>query len=237
MPSGNSLCLFGDSHLACIRQALDTMKNPPDIALWGVAGNRFKQIALRDGTLSAADEETAQKIAEVAGPERPRLDPSDFDVVFFLSARVRAHRIFYELLSRPGRANGHLSAAMMRAFVAEQLRQHSGYQWAKAFAEAGAAEIVFMPAPLETDGIAQVDVRFAPAFEAGQPEREAVWSLIADVMDADGIVLAPQPEATLTKGCLTRAEFAADGAAEAQDPAHKNAAFGALVLKAAQDFI
>ena len=237
MPSDARLCLFGDSHIACVKQALDGMDPPPEIALWGVAGNRFRQLVMQDGALQAGDAETAARVADVAGADRPALRPGDFDVVFFLSARVRVHRVFMELLSRPCRDTGHLSAAMSRAYVAEQLRQHAGYGWAAEFARAGEAEIVFMPAPLETDGIAEVPDRFAPGLTAGRAEREAVWTLIADVMDEDGIVLAPQPEATIARGFLTAGAYAAEGAAEARDPAHKNAAFGALVVQAALDFL
>ncbi len=228
------ICIYGDSHLGCLKQALDQGLVDPrgyDIEFWGADGPYFRQLRLQDGVIRP-DPEAEERVLLVNGRGRKFLRPGDFDVMFFMGARLRAGEFLEFLRRRMSRSNGFLSRAVVMRVARGWANRTRSYRYAGEIARSGAARVVYFPTPLPTfsgrDGATQPGPQ-----EAGRCGDVVAlgWSSLSEVAGSDGIDFIRQPDATVTGGLRTRAEFGCAGFAEAGDLVHKNARFGAIVLE------
>jgi hypothetical protein len=113
------------------------------------------------------------------------------------------------------------------------LRGQTGYQLAAGLAANG-PKVLLAPVAFPTEGVALKLPLATAEVAASDPDlRAELWDILTATAAADGITLLPQPEASVTAGCFTRAEFAVAGHVAKKDYEHKNPAYGALVLESA----
>lgn len=90
----------------------------------------------------------------------------------------------------------------------------------------------FSPASFLTEGIVD-QAGFGEnraALDAAEDEAETLWTLIDRRIAKDGVTLIRPPAETVTRACLTRAEYGVDGAGDNNDPVHKSPAYAAFAL-------
>ena len=230
------LCIFGDSHYACLKQAevqglVDV--SGVDLEYWGHVGGRFRYLEFRDGAVHPLDDFTARRFAKFNAKGREFLPAADFDVIHVTGARVYVWRLFHQVLR--GLTQGpFLSQGLARRILVDGLRGQSGYILAAGLASTGTARVLLSPIAYYT---ADPD-RFADLMT---PEMAALipgcvpefWEIMRATAAEDGITLLPQPEATVTAGLFTDPAYAVANHVEKQDFEHHNAAYGAEILKRA----
>lgn len=228
------LCIFGDSHMACVRLALNMKPQgmaPHDVEFWGTIGRRFRYVSLKDGALVPDDDFTAKRFSVVNRLGRTSLRPDDFDVIAFTGCRTRVDGLFMEFLHRNRHPDLFVSSGVRRAIIAGHLRGLYPYQFAMDFARQGKARILFQPVSFQLAGHPHpVLDQFPDAVHGTGPERAAIWALVRDVMAEDGITLLAQPDNTVTEGCFTKDIYATRFAAKG-DSTHKNRDYGRFVLR------
>ena len=228
-----SVCFFGDSHLACLKLALDEgVKDAKkyDIEFWGAAGPAFRKLRWRDGAIHP-DAEAMEAVQLINQTGRATLDPGDFDVIVFHACRLRAFNYLSEFLETNMGEDAFVSAAVRRASLESWLESIRAFRMARAFAKAGKARIYFTTVPFPTDGIGPDLLADKPnAARAKTKDRKPLWLELRAVFEDLGITLIRQPEETIVRGCMTHPNCALPSADELADSAHKNAHYGALVL-------
>ncbi len=228
-------CVFGDSHIACVKHALDEdLLDLKDVTLefWGAPGPQFRDLHFEGGRLMARSEVARDSLAKINPARVEGLGPEDFDGFLFIGCRLRASEFLLPLLgSLPG-SSGYLSSAVRRLMLSRWLEGCRWYRAAREFAKL--RPVFFSPAGFLNDGIVSEDeVARTINTEATEAERKAIWDRVALAMQQDNIHLIRQPEETVTRGGLTRAEFATTLGDQGDDSVHKNGAYGALILNQA----
>jgi len=234
-PSEPSLCIYGDSHLASLKLALDqglVETGDLKIEFWGADGPLFREIDLIDGRARPRTEAAMERVKLVNGNGRTELAPDDFSAFLFAGGRLRNHEFTAPMLCRMNDETGFLSQAVRQKALHRWLNGRRSYRIARTFAASGRCTVFFAPAPFlnetaasEAEIAGHVDPRTTPE------QRAAIWDEIEAAMAADGVRLIRQPEETVTKGALTKAEYATERARERRDAVHMNGAYGALVLR------
>ena len=230
------LCIFGDSHYACLKQAevqglVDV--TGVDLEYWGHVGGRFRDLEYRDGAVRPLDDFTARRFAKFNAKGRMDLPAADFDVIHVTGARVYVWRLFHQVLR--GLTQGpFLSSGLARRILTDGLRAQSGYRLAAGLASTGTARVLLSPIAYYTadpDRFADV---ITPAMADLIPTHVPdFWELLQRVAAEDGITLLRQLEDTVTAGLYTDAAYAVAKHVEKRDYEHKNAKYGALILSRA----
>jgi hypothetical protein len=238
MPSPNKrMCVFGDSHFACIKSAYDqglVEAEGVDIEFWGNIGKVFRRLTWRNDQVEPMDEFAKNRFAKTNEFGRTALNAGDFDMILFQGCRVDLYRLFPELLHRRRTPEAHLSPAVERRWVHDFLLRLPPYHFARNLAAQQSAQIVLSPISFNTEGIEpEIPSNFASAEDATSTDRADLWAVVADIMKSDGIALLSQPDNTVVAGCCTHPDFAVRNYLERGDKTHKNPAFGALVINAA----
>lgn len=229
-----TLAVFGDSHYACVRQA--HVQGLVDLAgleleYWGHVGSRFNHLSFHDGAIVPKDDFTAQRFAKFNEKGRRLLPAADFDMVLFMGARVDVTRLVLALM-RPG----FVTLGLKRRMVRDRLNALMSYQFAQGFAATRTAQVVVSPVPFPTQGYTGMEG--TEAVRKVEPEaRQAIMTLIVEAAAEDGITFLPQPENTVVDGIFTSPEYAVDRFYERNDYAHRNAAYGALILSQTSDLL
>ncbi|KAJ53986.1 hypothetical protein ACMU_04585 [Actibacterium mucosum KCTC 23349] len=231
-----TLCIYGDSHLASLKHALDAGVDGAGsytIEFYGAPGPEFRGLRLTDDGAVVPDDEALTALEMVNGTGRTRLEGSDFDAFLFHGARMRSTAFIAEFLHRARDADGFVSAAVRRAALERWLSSIRSVRVARAFAAAG-ARVFFSPAPFEVPGAGGQKYleTFPEAAKAEAKDRTALNDEIADVLAKDGITFVAQPDETVQGGCLTDAAYQVENAAESGDFRHMNGEYGAKVLRA-----
>ncbi|MES2333549.1 MAG: hypothetical protein V4551_02590 [Pseudomonadota bacterium] len=227
------LCIFGDSHYACLKQAevqglVDV--SCIDLEYWGHVGGRFRYLEVRDGVVHPVDDFTARRFAKFNAKGRMVLPAADFDVIHVTGARVYVWRLFHQVLQ--GLTQGpFLSSGLLRRILSDGLRGQAGYQLALGLATTGTARVLLSPIAYYTadpDRFADV---MTPAMAALIPDHvPEFWDILQGVAAKDGITLLPQPVETVSAGLFTDPAYAVASHVEKRDYEHHNAAYGALIL-------
>jgi len=232
------LCIIGDSHLASVRQALDTglIRLPGwEVEFWGAAGAAFREIRMVDGAICAQGL-AVPMVRQVNGRDRTGIRPGDFDCYLFYGARLSVHHFLGPFLQRSLGEGVQDSGAALRAAAAAWLIETRAYRFARDFAKAG-AEVYFAPESLPTEGAKEYRIRRRVLHEnpaaarAGPADRDRLWHALEEAAAAQGVTLLRQPEDTVTGGIFTAARWGLPDAARTQDAAHKTPAFAARMLQ------
>lgn len=235
------ICIFGDSHFACLKHAFDQgMVEAPgvDVEFWGNIGKRFRYLGWRNEQVEPLDAFTAERFAKTNVHGRTALNAGDFDMILFMGCRIDLYRIFPELLHRRRSAESWLSSGVEQRWIQDFLHRVEPYQFARRLAVQEKASIAVTPIPFDTQGFEEsIPPDCQAARTATAEDRGAIWSIVARVMQMDGITLLPQPERTVVDGCCTDAAYAVKDYETRQDRTHKNPQFGALMLAQAVDWL
>ena len=229
-------CIFGDSHFACLKQAeLQGMVDVSGFELehWGHVGGRFLHLEFRDGAIHPKDSFTASRFAKFNERQRTYLPAADFDCILVMGARSYMLGPF-QMILRSRYHGPFLSAGLKRRIVGDALRRQMGYRLAMGLAETKTVRVMMAPTSFPTEGLP----RNAPALTlemaaAGAEARQEIWAIAVEVAAEDAIALIPQPDETVTQGMMTNAAFAVEDHVKKNDYAHRNAAYGALILSRA----
>lgn len=238
MPSpGKRLCVFGDSHFACVKSACDqgmVSAEGIDIEFWGNTGKQFRRLIWRNDQVEPMDEFAAKRFAGTNALGRTALNAGDFDMILFQGCRVDLYRLFPELLHRRRTPGARLSSGVERRWIHDFLLRLQPYHFARNLAAQQFARVVLAPISFNTEGLErEIPDRFAGAADATPQDRAGLWATVADILQSDGITLLPQPDNTVVGGCCTHPDFAVRNYLERGDKTHKNPAYGALIVEAA----
>ncbi|WP_208348277.1 hypothetical protein [Pseudaestuariivita rosea] len=233
-PSKPRLCVFGDSHYAAVKRAVDEQlvdTSGVDLEFWGHAGNRFRFLEWKDDCIRPIDDFTAKRFAKFNEKQRRFLDPRDFDAIVFVGSRLRTTRVFALLLDARLSDDKFLSQQLEHEIVRHHLEGELTYHFARNIAALN-VRVLFSPVSFDIKSTPNdaADV-YAKALAAKETDRRGVWKIVAHEMGQDGIELIPQRAVTVTDGCFTKAKYATDRYVERNDYTHKNAAYGALVFQ------
>ena len=233
-----SLCIFGDSHIASVKHALDRglLPNVTDhLEFWGAYGPAFRALEFRGNTILPGDAAAREMVGRINGAGREALGGGDFAGYLFYGARLRMADFMPPLLETLC-AGGHLSAAVQRKVARRFLRGTKAYRIACAFARATPGlTIAFAPAPLLTRGVGSPGRVYPGADGATAEQRDAIRGWLDREAAQDGIRLLHQPEETIAAGYWTDPAWASDEAGQEDDPVHKNAAFAARMVELFRD--
>jgi hypothetical protein len=229
-----SLCIFGDSSIACLRFALTGHENrlaPYSTEFWGTVGNRFRYLSMQDGAITPTDDFTAKRFAVVNRHGRTRLHPDDFDAILFMGCRTRVDALFMEYLHALHHPDLFLSSGVWIEIIRAHLRKQYAYLFAADFAARGRARVLYAPMSFQLAGHPHPHLAAFPDCVQGTVrDRNFFWSLIKETMAADGITLIAQPDRTVVEGCFTDPDYGTKAAARG-DAVHKNGTYGATVLR------
>lgn len=231
------LAVFGDSHYACVKNAVDQgrvdLPAQLDLEFWGHVGRRFRRLGFVDGAITPDDPYTAARFAKFSTRKRDKLPIGAFDTVFFMGCRIRSFPAFAKLI-RGERAGACFSKALRRRLIKGSLNSDMHYKIAKAAAAVGGTRIIVLPVSFPTwaeDLVGDRNDRFPFADTTSAEELDMMWDIMECVMKEDGITLIRQPSETVVEGLYTSPTFGVDGFAEKNDYAHRNATFGAIAFE------
>lgn len=233
-------CIFGDSHYACLRQAeaqglVDV--SGVDLEYWGHVGSRFLHLEVRDGTIFPLDEMTERRFAKFNARGRTCLPAAEFDVILVMGARVHVWRLFHRLLQMLA-AGPFVSRGLQRRVLADGLRRQMGYGLAAGLAADRTARVLLAPVAYYTADPDRTEATVDQALSAITADHvPAFWAMLAEIASEDGITLVPQPEETVVSGMFTDPAYAVADHVARQDYAHKNAAYGAVVLARVMELV
>ncbi len=238
MPSPSKrVCVFGDSHFACTKMALDeglVDTGGIDLEFWGNIGTQFRHLTWRNAQVEALDEFTASRFAMTNAEGRTELCSKDFDAIFFMGCRIDVYRLFPEALHRSQTPELHTSSGVLKRWIGDFMRRQPPYHFARNFAAQRQARILVAPVSFDTDGFEDtVPEEFRSARAAQKKDRQALWDIVSAIMAEDHIDLLRQPEETVVAGCCTDPKFAVDNHMQRNDKTHKNSTYGALILNEA----
>jgi hypothetical protein len=234
------LAVFGDSHYACVKQAHNlglVDLSGIDVEYWGHVGGRFHFLESRDGAIYPKDDFTAARFAKFNEKGRQFLPAADFDMVFFMGARITVMPFVAEFI-RAKRLGIFMSSGLKRRMARDQMTSKTAYGFAKDMAATKTAHIVVAPVSFTTFADLATNALITAETRAGSAEdRAEAWQLLCDVAAEDGITLIPQPDETVVDCVFTRSEYAVESPETRKDYTHRNAAYGAIVFKTALDLI
>jgi hypothetical protein len=232
------LCIFGDSHYACLKQAeVQGLVDVSGVELeyWGHVGGRFRYLEFRDGAIHPLDDFTARRFAKFNANGREVLPARDFDVIHVTGARVYVWGMFNQIL-RGLAAGPFLSSGLVRRILVDGLQGQAGYRLARGLAATGTARVLLSPIAFYTADPARFAEVVSPEMVALIPEKvPEFWAVLEEVAAGDGIELLRQPEETVTGGLFTDEAYAVVNHVTKRDFEHHNAAYGALILSRAVD--
>lgn len=221
--------LFGDSHLAAVRSGLSLVDIPQglDLEFWGTAGNRFRHISWVDGKIVPDDEKAANAFSRFNQHGKRELDPSLYDAVVFIGARIRPGAVVPDLLNHIAHPDRYLTRDYIQLVLAEHFLNHTTYQMARLMAATGKTRVLMNMISFYTYGKAPTPRRYTIARRASRNDLALLDELNTEILRQDNITHVGQPLDTIAHGCYTDAKF---GLAS-DDYVHKNAEYGAVILR------
>lgn len=227
------MCIFGDSHYACLKQAeVQGLADVSGVELeyWGHVGTRFRYLAFREGAVHPVDEFTARRFAKFNAMGRMHLPAEAFDMILVMGARVYIWRLFQQVLQALVEGP-FLSAGLIRRVIADGLRGQQGYRLAAGLAGTGTARVLLAPVAFYTAGSLRHGGLLTPEMAALAGDVVPVlWQVAQAVGREDGVEILAQDPQTVVEGLFTNPAFAVADHVAREDYEHHNAAFGAHVL-------
>lgn len=233
MADSPRLCIFGDSHYACLKQAeVQGLADVSGLELeyWGHVGGRFRYLEFRDGAVHPVDDFTARRFARFNAKGRTFLPAADFDAILVMGARVYVWKLFYQVL-RSLTEGPFTSRGLQQRILTDGLRGQAGYRLAAGLASTGTARVLLAPVAYYTATPARFATAITPKIVALIPKLvPEFWQIMEDAAEEDGITLLRQPEATVSQGMFTDPAYAVEDHLTKRDFEHHNAAYGAAIL-------
>ncbi|MGB3315602.1 MAG: hypothetical protein WBB85_14430 [Albidovulum sp.] len=240
MPQKPRLAVFGDSHYACVKRAVDqglVDASTVELEFWGHAGRRFHHLSFVDGVITPTDDYTAERFAKFSTRNRRSLTVSEFDWVFFMGCRIPAFGLHAAIMQE--RRNGtHLTDGLTRRIIEDKLKSAPAFGFAIAAARLGTARIVVAPTPFPT-GIEPFHLaeRFPDIRDTTAAERAELQAITADVLGDAGLSLIWPPDDMFSDGLYNDPDYRVETHAETGDIAHKNAQYGARIFSLALEVV
>ena len=186
-------CVFGDSHIACVKHALDEdlldLKGV-DLEFWGAPGPQFRDLHLEEGRLVGTSAAARDSLAKINPARSAGLDPQAFDGILFIGCRLRASEFLVPVLASVPGSPGYLSQALRDLMLTRWLEGCRWYRAARVFAQT--CPVFFSPAGFLNDGILSEDeIASTINTEATQRARDEIWDQIALAMAQDNIQRDP----------------------------------------------
>jgi hypothetical protein len=233
------VCIFGDSHYACLKQAeVQGLVDARGVELeyWGHVGSRFRHLEFRDGAIHPLDDFTALRFAKFNARGRTFLPAAEFEAILVMGARVYLWRMFLQILTDIA-FGPFVSEGLQRRILTDGLRRQQGYRLAKGLAGTGTARVVLAPVAYYTFDPARPEHALSPEVQTLIPRKlPEFWAILEAAAAEDGIRLLRQPEETVSQGMFTEAAYAVPDYLSKQDFEHHNAAYGAIVLARMLEF-
>ena len=227
-----SLCVFGDSHIASVKLALDRGLLPyvtDHLEFWGAEGPSFRLLDFRNNAV-IAPKRVQPIVARINGMGREVLEGDAFSAILFYGARLRMSKFLPRQVAILCNG-GHLSRAVRSRAARNFLEAAKPYRMARNFAKANpGTRITFAPAPLLTQGIGHPGWIWPGSEKAGPQERAEVRGWLDEEAAKDGVTLLHQPDETVVDGCFTDPVWAVEEGLRDQDGVHKSAEFAAMMI-------
>ncbi len=231
-PDPARLCIFGDSHLASVRQCLNDGLEKfegAEVEFWGAFGPLMRELHMRGDRIVPSDE-AREMVLRINGHDRPELAAEDFDYFLFYGSRVRIHEFAAPYLHHR-RQGGFISAGALTASARDWMHSTRFYRFARDFAAKRPGRVFFAPSSLPAAGVrAQRYPEWPGCLEATAEDRARMWEALCAAAAEDGVTLIPQPEDTVVSGCLTDSQYALPNAHTLKDDTHKSPAFAARYI-------
>jgi hypothetical protein len=227
------LAVFGDSHYACVKRAVDqglVDVSAIDLEFWGHVGNRFRYLTFQNGAITPTDEFTEKRFAKFSTRNRPSLPISEFDWIFFMGCRIPAFGLFASLMQEK-RTGSRMTSGLTRRVIEDKLRSAAPYGFAVQAADLGTARIAVAPTPFPT-GIAPFHYaeQYPDVQDTTPEERAEIWAIIEAIMTEDGLTMITPPDEMFVSGLYCHPDFVVESHPETSDLAHKNAQYGARIF-------
>ena len=240
MPVKPRLAVFGDSHYACVKRAVDqglVDTRMVDLEFWGHVGKRFHHLSFVDGAITPTDDYTAERFAKFSTRNRTSLPIAEFDWVFFMGCRIPSFGLLAALMQE--RRNGtRMTAGLMRRIAEDRLRRAPAFGFAVEAARLGTARIVVAPTPFPT-GLEPFHLaeRFPDIRDTSAAERAELKAIIAGVFSDAGLTLIWPPDEMFSDGLYCHPDFRVETHDDTGDVAHKSAKYGARIFSLALDVV
>lgn len=215
------VCVLGNSHVACLKQAwteLEAAHPGVDVRFFASPAGGLASLELHDGYLTPSDPKVVDHIRITSGGlEAIRLD--DFDAFF-----VHALTLVVPRLPK------HLSSAVIRLSVANKMETSINLRICRMIAAATSRPIYAGHTPIQAVAVDPETVPYDQIAEA-----------MKAVLAGQGVTLVPQPMETVALPLSTKEEYARGSRKlefapeekalhDAGEPLHMNAAFGRLLF-------
>lgn len=234
MPSPAKLCIFGDSHIGCLKFALkDKLVTPPkdiSVEFWGASGPLFRDLNHVDGKIvptSAA----LPSVLVINGNGQETLDPANYDAILFMAARTRSLNIFEPELHRMQQPDGYLSNAVFEQNCADWLRSQRLYIATKDFAQNSDCKIFIAPTTFLTQGAPEAKPQYLGSKITNAEGVDRIWSTLEKIAAEDNIALLRQPPETCGDGATSKPEYNRTNVDGTTDVTHRSPDYGALILE------
>ncbi len=235
-PAPIRVLLFGDSHLAAFKNAVDDGYDAGadvTISFYGAAGPDFRKIGYGGGVIRPG-----KKLLEsgglIATDGKTEITAEDYDAVLFVGARLRAVTYFEAMLPGYLDPNRFLSEAVRAQMTERFVSGCRAARMAMMLKRRGTPVVGFSPASFLNAGVERsARLCDAETLRQATPElRARIWAGLRSRLTAAGIEMFEQPEETITDGGFSHPDFVVDGAADDADFSHKNPAYARLILDA-----
>lgn len=239
MPSPNRrprLCIYGDSHLASARHAVDEGHRAADhfdVEFWGASGPLFRDLDLVDDEIRCRTAAAEEEVLRVNGQGRKALRPDDFDALIMYGARVRVPDFLAPYLHYARSPTQAVSEAVVDTAIRTFLNGRRSVRIARKLGKLGRTRIFVIPTTLDIwtpAGARKLFEIYPGAQGATAADRAAIHARLAASLAADGVSYLAQPDESIVHGVFTDPAYASAAALEAGDVVHKSGAFAALLL-------
>lgn len=234
------LAVFGDSHYACVKRAVDqglVDASAVDLEFWGHVGKRFHHLSFADGAITPTDDYTAERFAKFSTRNRASLPISEFDWVFFMGCRIPAFGLMAAIMQE--RRNGtRMTSGLTRRIIEDKLKSAPAFGFAVEAARLGTARIMVAPTPFPTGAEPFYLVeRFPDIRDTTAGERAELQAVLAAVMADAGLTLIWPSDDMFSDGLYCHPDHRVETHAETGDVAHKNAHYGARIFSLVLDAV
>lgn len=249
------LCVIGNSHLAAVKLGWDRIQDPVtraqfDLTFLGSPGLDMQHVVIEDGLIRGGTERLTRKFKSLGGIEEARIDDFDAFVLvgmsFGIQQCLRIYASHRTHTMRLGPSHALISEPAYSAAVSDRLRGTLSWRVAvDLLRHAGVRPVMICLQPctavgaVSNPGSREVNKLVAGATRNGDARAlRRVFAAAIATLDMPGLMVVPQPDATVVDDILTRDEYTRESVKlnfrdrhDGNDYSHMNALYGELVLQ------